>query len=98
VRLDRSVSVGHVDAVLSCVEAGLGVSILPRSCVASRLPSRRLSVRSLAPQSPLLSWKALLRQTEAETSPTAAVAADLADWCRAGFQRKLDRKGRRPES
>ncbi|MGH6939271.1 LysR family transcriptional regulator, partial [Hypericibacter sp.] len=36
VRLDRSVSVGSVDAVLSGIEAGLGVSILPRSCVTPR--------------------------------------------------------------
>lgn len=98
VRLDRSISVGSVDAVLSCIEGGLGISILPRSSATPRLSARRLSLRPLAPLSPAVHWKALLRQSEPDGSPASAVAAELSEWCESRLKTRFDSKGRRAES
>jgi LysR family transcriptional regulator for metE and metH len=78
------------EAIIDLVEAGVGVSILPRWIVEPELANGTLVARPLEGPALWTDWWAVIRANEHPDSATRRVVAALVEWC--------DRPGTRPPS
>jgi LysR family transcriptional regulator for metE and metH len=86
----RAKEVQVPEAIIDLVEAGVGVSILPRWIVEPELASGTLIARPLEGPALWTDWWAVIRANEHPGSATRRVVAALVEWC--------DRPGTRPPS
>jgi LysR family transcriptional regulator for metE and metH len=94
--LPKSLSLRHAkevqvpEAIIDLVEAGVGVSILPRWIVEPELASGKLIARPLEGEALWTDWWAVIRANEHVGSATRRVVTALVEWC--------DRPGTKPPS
>ena len=73
-----------VDAIIELVAAGLGVSVLSRWAVIAHRRRADLALAEVTAAGLPIRWSAVTRRADGERSPAAALARELAQWCRKG--------------
>jgi LysR family transcriptional regulator for metE and metH len=79
--LRHAMEVEVPEAIIDMVEAGVGISLLPRWIVEPELASGKLIARPLEGEALWTDWWAVIRANEHVGSATRRVVAALVDWC-----------------
>ncbi|RED50828.1 LysR family transcriptional regulator [Aestuariispira insulae] len=84
VALHKIIKAGVTEAVVELVRSGFGLGILSQWAVRGHLKNDTLVAKRLSKNGIFVTWQALIRQEESESSVVYHFAQSLQEWCRDG--------------